>query len=133
METTMNNIHPDTSNPTGDARQHGAASRPTGRPGDDVVRWSEFRQAQWIGGIALAAILGSQGFLYLAIMGLQGEMHTQMHTQISGLRTEMQAQFADVQDQFADLRERIHELSERVARIETRLGMTAGSADKPGN
>ena len=133
METTMNNIHPDTSNPTGDARQHGAASRPARRPDDDVVRWREFRQAQWLMGIALAAILGGQGFLYLAIMGLQGEMHTQMHTQINGLRTEMQAQFADVQDQFTDLRERIHELSERVARIETRLDMAAGPADKPGN
>ena len=131
METTMNNIHPDTSNPTGDARQHGAVSRPARRPDDDVVRWREFRQAQWLMGIALAAILSGQGFLYLAIMGLQGEMHTQMHTQINGLRTEMQAQFADVQDQFTDLRERIHELSERVARIETRLDMAAGPAGAP--
>ena len=108
METTMKNIHPDTSNPTGDDRQHGAASHPAGRPGDDVVRWSEFRQAQWIGGIALAAILGSQGFLYSAIMDLQREMHTQ----------------------FTDLRESVHELSERVTRIETRLDMTGGPADK---
>lgn len=111
METTMNNIHPDTSNPTGDDRQHTPPSRPAGRPGDDVVRWSEFRQAQWIGGIALAAILGSQGFLYSAIMDLQREMHTQ----------------------FTDLRGSVHELSERVARIETRLDMAAGPADKPGN
>ena len=109
METTMNNIYPDTSNPTGDARQHGAASRPAGRPGDDVVRWSEFRQAQWIGGIALAAIVGSQGFLYSAIMDLQREMHTQ----------------------FTDLRESVHELSERVTRIETRLDMAAAPDDEP--
>ena len=133
METTMNNIHPDTSNPTGDDRQHTPPSRPAGRPGDDVVRWSEFRQAQWIGGIALAAILGGQGFLYLAIMGLQGEMHTQigglrteMHIQINGLRTEMHTQFTE-------LRASIHELSERVARIETRLDIAAGPADKQGN
>ena len=126
METTMNNIQPDTPNPTGDDRQHTPPSRPAGRPGDDVVRWSEFRQAQWIGGIALVVILGSQGFLYSAIMDLQREMHTQ----IGGLRTEMQAQFADVQDQFTDLRERVHELSERVARIETRLDLAADPADK---
>ena len=141
METTMNNIHPDTSNPTGGDRQHGAASRPAGRPGDDVVRWREFRQAQWIGGIALAAILGGQGFLYLAIMGLQGEMHTQlgglrteMHIQINGLRTEMHIQInglrSEMHTQFTELRASIHELSERVARIETRLDLAAGPADK---
>ena len=148
METTMNNLHPDTAIPTDDARQESAASHPdrrSGRPGDDVVRWREFRLALWIGGFALAAILGGQGFLYSAIMGLQGEMHTQigglrteMNTQINALRADMQAQFADVQDQFADvqaqftdLRERVHELSERVARIETRLDTAADPAGYP--
>lgn len=99
METTMNNLH-DT--PADKVRQESGTFHPghsSGRPGGDVVRWSEFRLALWMGGIALAAILGSQGFLYSAIMGLQGDMHTQ----------------------FGDLRERVHELSERVARIETRL------------
>ena len=134
METTMNNLHPDTAIPTDDARQASAASHPdrrSGRPGDDVVRWREFRLALWIGGFALAAILGGQGFLYSAIMGLQGEMHTQ----IGGLRTEMNTQIsdlrADMQAQFSDLRERFHELSERVARIETRLDMAAGPAGAP--
>ena len=148
METTMNNLHPDPAIPADDARQESAASHPdqrSGRPGDDVVRWREFRLALWIGGFALAAILGGQGFLYSAIMGLQGEMHTQigglrteMNTQINGLRADMQAQFADVQDQFADvqaqltdLRDRIHELSERVARIETRLDITADPTGYP--
>ena len=65
-----NNIRPDTSNPDDDARPHSAASRPAGRPGDDVVRWSEFRLALWVGGLALTAILGSQGFLYSAIIDL---------------------------------------------------------------
>ena len=117
METTMNNLHPDPAIPADDARQESAASHPdrrSGRPGDDLVRWREFRLALWIGGFALAAILAGQGFLYSAIMGLQGEMHTQ----IGGLRVDMQTQFTD-------LRERFHELSERVARIETRLDIAA--------
>ncbi|MDE0284260.1 MAG: hypothetical protein OXN26_06885 [Gammaproteobacteria bacterium] len=102
----MNNLH-DT--PADEARLESGTSHPehrSGRPGDDVVRWSEFRLALWMGGIALAAILGSQGFLYSAIMGLQGDMH---------------AQFTDMHIQFGELRERVHEVSERVARIETRL------------
>ncbi|MDE0156630.1 MAG: hypothetical protein OXS28_13655 [Gammaproteobacteria bacterium] len=106
----MNNIRPDTSNPTDDARQHSAASRFAGRLGDDVVRWSEFRLALWAGGLALTAILGSQGFLYSAIMDLQRDMHAQ----------------------FSELSGRVHELSERVARIETRLDMDAGHADPAG-
>ena len=110
METTMNNIRPDTSNPIDDVRQHSAASRPAGRPDDDVVRWREFRQAQWLVGIALAAILGSQGFLYAAIMDLQRDMHTQ----------------------FSELSGRVHELSERVTRIETRLDMDADPSDPAG-
>ncbi len=131
METTMNNLHPDPAIPADDARQESAAShpdRPSGRPGDDLVRWREFRLALWIGGFALAAILAGQGFLYSAIMGLQGEMHAQ----IGGLRIEMNTQIndlrADMQTQFTDLREHFRELSERVARIETRLDMAADPA-----
>lgn len=110
METTMNNIHPDTTNPADDVHQHSATSRPTGRPGDDVVRWSEFRLALWVGGLALTAILGSQGFLYSAIMDLQRDMHTQ----------------------FSELSGRVHEISERMARVETRLDMDAGPTDPAG-
>ena len=113
METTMSNLH-DT--PADEARQDSGTSHPehrSSRPGDDVVRWSEFRLALWMGGIALAAILGSQGFLYSAIMGLQGDMHAQF--------TDMHVQFTDMHIQFGELRERVHEVSERVARIETRL------------
>lgn len=131
METTMNNLLSDTAIPAEDTRQESPAShtdRRSGRPGDDLVRWREFRLALWIGGFALAAILGGQGFLYSAIMGLQGEMHAQ----IGGLRTEMNTQIndlrADMQAQFAQMSERIHELSERVARIETRLDIAAEPA-----
>ena len=130
METTMNNLHPDPAIPADDARQESAASHPdrrSGRPGDDLVRWREFRLALWIGGFALAAILGGQGFLYSAIMGLQGEMHTQ----INALRADMQAQFGGVQAQFTDLRDRVHELSERLARIETRLDIAAAPGGDP--
>ena len=129
METTMNNLHPDTSVPVDETPQPNAAARPTrraGRPGDDVVRWAEFRLALWIGGFALAVIISSQGLLYSAILdlkgdigGLQGEMgslRAEMHEQIGGLRTEMQTQFG--------------ELRERIVRIETHLGMDAGSAEK---
>ena len=108
METTMNNTRPETTNPADDDRQQDAASLRAGRPGDDVVRWSEFRLALWVGGFALAAILSGQGFLYTAIMDLQRDMHTQ----------------------FSDLSERVHEVSERVARIETRLDMDAVPADE---
>ncbi|MDE0157461.1 MAG: hypothetical protein OXS28_17890 [Gammaproteobacteria bacterium] len=153
METTMNNLPPDTAIPAEDARQESPASQPerrAGRPDDDLVRWREFRLALWIGGFALAAILGGQGFLYSAIMGLQGEMHAQIgglrievNTQIDGLRTEMntkiddlradmQAQFAYVHERVDELSERIHVLSERVARIETRLDIAADPASDLG-
>lgn len=124
MDTTLNTMNPETNISDDKGKQASAAVtlakemvRP--RPGDDVVRWGEFRLALWIGGIALVAILGSQAFLYSAIIGLQGEIHTQ----VGGLR-------ADMHTQFTEVRESIHELSERVARIETRLDMAAGPADK---
>ena len=127
METTMNNLHPDPAIPADDARQESAASHPdrrSGRPGDDLVRWREFRLALWIGGFALAAILAGQGFLYSAIMGLQGEMHTQ----IGGLRTEMNTQINDLR---ADMQAQFAHLGERVARIETRLDIAADLAGGP--
>ena len=104
METTMNNPHTDTTAPIDEAPQPNAAARPTpraGRPGDDLVRWAEFRLPLWMGGFALAVIISGQGFLYSAIMDLQGEMQTQ----------------------FGELRERI-------VRIETHLSMDAGSVEK---
>ena len=115
METTMNNPHPDTTAPVDEEPQPNAAARPArraGRPGDDVVRWAEFRLALWMGGFALTAILSGQGFLYSAIMDLQGEIQTQ----VSDLRVDMQSQFG--------------ELRERIVRIETHLGMDAGSVEK---
>lgn len=131
MDTTLNTMNPETNIPDDKGKQASAAVtlakemvRP--RPGDDVVRWGEFRLALWIGGFALAAILGGQAFLYSAIMGLQGDIggvRTDMHTQVGSLR-------ADMHTQFTEVRESIHELSERVARIETRLDLAAGPADK---
>ena len=113
--------------------QPNAASRPgrrAARPGDDVVRWAEFRLALWIGGFALAVIISSQGLLYSAILdvqgqigGLQGEMgvlRADLQGQIGGLHREMGVLRVDMQTQFGELRERI-------VRIETHLGIDAGS------
>ena len=133
METTMNTIHPDTTTPVAETPQPNAASRPgrrAGRSGDDVVRWAEFRQTQWIMGFALAVIISSQGLLYSAILdvqgqigGLQGEMgvlRADLQGQIGGLHREMGVLRVDMQTQFGELRERI-------VRIETHLGIDAGS------
>ena len=66
-----------------------------------MVRLREFWLTQWVGGLALTAILSGQGFLFSAIMDLQRDMHTQ----------------------FSELRERI-------VRIETRLELSVWPADK---
>ena len=106
--------------------QPDTASRPerrTARSGDDVVRWAEFRQTQWIMGFALAVIISSQGLLYSAILDLQG--------QIGDLRGEMGVLRADLQGQINELRldmqTQFSELRERIVRIETHLGIDAGS------
>ena len=152
METTMNNLHPDTSVPVDEAPQPNAAARRAGRPGDDVVRWAEFRLAMWMGGFALAVIISSQGFLYSAILSLKddigylgaemqrqngetraemqrlnGELRVDMQTQIDDLRLDMQTQFGELrvemQTQFAEQRE-------RTVRIETHLGIDTDAAYK---
>ena len=105
METTMNNIHPDTT-PAAETPQPNAASRPgrrAARPGDDVVRWAEFRQTQWIMGFALAVIISSQGLLYSAILDLQGQIGG-LQGQIGGLHGEMGVLRADLQGQIDELR-----------------------------
>ena len=122
METTMNNLHPDTTAPVDEAPQPNAAARPArraGRLGDDVVRWAEFRLAMWMGGFALAVIISSQGFMYSAILGLKddiGYLGAEMQKQNGDLRTEMQTQFG--------------ELRERIVRIETHLGIDTAAAGK---
>lgn len=122
METTMNNLHPDTSVPVDETPQPNAAARParrSGRPGDDVVTWAEFRLATWAGGFALAVIIGGQGLLYSAILGLKddiGYLGAEMQRLNGELRVDMQTQFG--------------EQRERTVRIETHLGMDAGSVEK---
>ena len=159
METTMNNIHPDTTTPAAEAPQPHAPSRPgrrAGRPGDDVVRWAEFRQMQWVMSVALAVIISGQGLLYSAILDLQGQignlqgemgvLRADLQTQISNLSADTQTQIsnlsADTQTQISDLRTDLQtqinelridmqtqfsELRERIVRIETHLGIEAGS------
>ena len=113
METTMNTIHPDTTTPAAETPQPNATSRPgrrATRPGDDVVRWAEFRQTQWIMGFALAVIISSQGLLYSAILDLQGQIGGLqgqiggLQGQIGGLHGEMGVLRADLQTQISDLR-----------------------------
>ena len=129
METTMNNIRPDTT-PAAETPQPDTASRPerrAGRPGDDVVRWAEFRQTQWIMGFALAVIISGQGLLYSAILDLQGQMgvlRADMQTQISDLRVDMQTQINELR---IDMQTQFSELRERIVRIEIHLGIEAGS------
>ena len=155
METTMNNLHPDTSVPVDEAPQPNAAAHPArraGRPGDDVVLWAEFRLALWMGGFALAVIISSQGFLYSAILDLRddigymradiqaqgGDLRSEMQKQNNSLRADVQKQIdnlrLDMQTQFGELRVEMQtqfgELRERIVRIETHLGMDAGSIEK---
>ena len=128
METTMNNLHPDTSVPVNEAPQPNAAARParrSGRPGDDVVTWAEFRLATWAGGFALAVIIGGQGLLYSAILGLKddiGYLGAEMQRLNGELRVEMQELHVEMQTQFGEQRE-------RTVRMGTHLGMDAGSVE----
>ena len=129
METTMNNIRPDAAGPVDEAPQPNTASRPArraGRPGDDVVRWAEFRLALWIGGFALAVIISGQGLLFSAILDLKGDIGS-LQGDIGGLRADMQTQIGDLR---TEMQTQFGELRERIVRIETHLGMDAGSADK---
>ena len=144
----MNNIHPDTT-PAAETPQPNAASRPgrrAGRSGDDVVRWAEFRQAQWIMGFALAVIISGQGLLYTAILDVQRQIGG-LHGQIGGLQGEMGVLRADLQAQIDDLhidmqtqinelridmQRQFSELRERIVRIEIHLGIDAGS-ETPAN
>ena len=140
----MNTLHPDTTTPAAETPQPNTASRPerrAARPGDDVVRWAEFRLALWIGGFALAVIISSQGLLYSAILDVQGQI-ADSRGEIGILRGEMSVLRADLQGQIDELRvglqrqidelrldmqTQFSELRERIVRIETHLGIEAGS------
>ena len=95
METTMNDIYPNTSASVDETPQPNAAARPAARAsrlGEDVVRWAEFRLAMWMGGFALVVIISTQGFLYSAILGLKddiGYLGAEMQRQNGDLRAEM--------------------------------------------
>ena len=117
METTMNNLHPDTSVPVDEAPQPNAAARPA-RLGDDLVRWAEFRLAMWMGAFAVAVIISSQGFMYSAVLGLKddiGYLGAEMQRQNGELRAEMQKQNgelrAEMQRQNGELRTEMQRLN----------------------
>ena len=74
-------------------------SRPASCPDDDVLRWREFRQAQWLLGIGLAAVLAGQIFLCVTVKGV----HRDMLSAFGGLRVEMQAMRAEMQAMRTDM------------------------------
>ena len=127
METTMNNIHPDTT-PAAETPQPNAASRPgrrAGRSGDDVVRWAEFRQTQWIMGFALAVIISGQGLLYSAILDVQGQIGN-LQGQMGGLQGEirgLQGETRDLRGQIGDLRGQIGDLRGQIGDLRGEMGV----------
>ena len=68
-----------------------------------MVRWAEFRQMQWMMGVALAVIMGGQGLLYSAILDLQGQIGD-LQGEIGILQGEMGVLRADLQTQISNLR-----------------------------
>lgn len=130
METTMSNIHTETAFPRDDAQQESAASRPShrfGRPGDDVVRWGEFQLALWMGAFALTTMLGGFTFLHTAITDMRDELRTEMKTQDTGIRAEIDT----LKREIDNLIDEVIGVRERVIRIETRLDTAAAPADGP--
>ena len=109
METTMNDIYPNTSASVDETPQPNAAARPAARAsrlGEDVVRWAEFRLAMWMGGFALVVIISTQGFLYSAILGLKddiGYLGAEMQRQNGDLRAEMQKQNGELRAEMQKL------------------------------
>lgn len=83
----------------------------------DVVTASEFRLFKWLGTFALATVVAGFGLLYeqvsdvrIGMERLQGELLREM----SGLKDEMQSEFASVRQEISAVRE-------RVVRVETLL------------
>ena len=85
---------------------------------ENFVYKDEFRLFKWIGGLALASILGGFGFLYQGLADLRvaverqhGELRSEMERQNGELRSEMERQNSelrsDMNRQFADVRERL--------------------------
>ena len=145
METTMNNIHPDTTTPAAETPQPNTASRPEpprhssgrrrgalGRVSSDAVDngfcpGGHYQQAGFavFGHPGLAQIGGLQGEMGV----LRADMQTQisdvdMQRQIDELRVDMQTQINELR---IDMQTQFSELRERIVRIETHLGIEAGS------
>ena len=85
---------------------------------ENFVHKDEFRLFKWIGGLALASILGGFGFLYQGLADLRvaverqhGELRSEMERQNGELRSDMDRQIgelrSDMDRQFADVRERL--------------------------
>ena len=73
---------------------------------ENFVHKDEFRLFKWIGGLALASILGGFGFLYQGLADLRvaverqhGELRSEMEQQYGELRSEMERQNGELRSE----------------------------------
>ena len=112
---------------------------------ENFVHKDEFRLFKWIGGLALASILGGFGFLYQGLADLRvaverqhgelrsemeqqygelrsemerqnGELRSEMERQNGGLRSEMERQHGELR---SDMDRQFADVRERLVRVET--------------
>ena len=78
----------------------------------DVVTGSEFRLFKWLGTFALATVVAGFGLLYQQVSDLRvglERLHTDVLSEIHGLRSEMHAGFASVREDMHTEHESIRE------------------------
>ena len=112
---------------------------------EDFVHKDEFRLFKWIGGLALASILGGFGFLYQGLADLRvaverqhGELRSEMERQYGELRNDMDRQNGELRSEMerqngelrsdmdrqigelrSDMNRQFADVRERLVRVET--------------
>ena len=112
---------------------------------EKFVHKDEFRLFKWIGGLALASILGGFGFLYQGLADLRvaverqhGELRSEMERQYGELRSEMERQNGELRSEMerqndelrsemerqnselrSDMNRQFADVRERLVRVET--------------
>ena len=112
---------------------------------ENFVHKDEFRLFKWIGGLALASILGGFGFLYQGLADLRvaverqhGELRSDMDRQYGELRSEMERQNGELRSEMerhngelrsemerqnselrSDMNRQFADVRERLVRVET--------------
>ena len=112
---------------------------------EKFVHKDEFRLFKWIGGLALASILGGFGFLYQGLADLRvaverqhGELRSDMNRQYGELRSEMERQNGELRSEMerhngelrsemerqnselrSDMNRQFADVRERLVRVET--------------